>query len=739
VGISIFFSVCPPTKKDAHTLDFDVTLTRDAFAVDIQGPLRYTMSVKKYNYFSILSFMIVPTASPPEQDTLPSGITDSIVAFLRAINTSRLYASGHDLFKKHTQQLHTRLREVMAGRDSLFLGCARDAIFHEGTFYPPRDANLQKFLKFFHSLRISHVLLYKEITTEELESFIGLLAGAQQGQGDEVSSALMRENIRHARVGIMDYTIFSTAQTVAAQLSQTGQEEAIWRQLILQPAGTGAFNVSPVQTERLALLSEDVEELKKLLLQMDADILKAQGGTPVAHRGLLLADFIQNLGDMLSGIAPTKRKLLARNIGSVLDSFEPQLKIGILGSVPPSDLREESDVFHEILQAMPDRQLACLVYDAMKGAGPKSACFGNLFNRALARYEEPGVLLKLTRQEMQRAAQQGESDTLAYWQPLEELLIREQEMEEFNEQYRKEIEDLTTSISLNVPMVEEEEMARLLKTIAPESLRPAKAQLIIDLISRLHATRAEAFVASLLESLGEILRGLLSQGSFLTASNLLRDVPLALRDYPEDGLVRETMNSLLNAEDIRALLRDLLKRCRAYEARETAAMDGICQLYPEKAGDFLLDVLIELGDDDSPQARWVSTTLIGLGPSLSRILNRRLPGTPDHAIPRLLNLATMSRDSNLAPAVGQLLEHRNIEVRVRAASALGTLKAEGLVPRLAEIVLQRSWVRTKKMKSLQMAAAHALAEIGTDRARGVLQQVISKGSADLRAFCRELV
>jgi hypothetical protein len=683
--------------------------------------------------------MTVPTASPPEHDTLPSGITDFIVAFLRAINTARLYASGHDLFKKHTQQLYTRLREVMAGRDSLFLGCARDAIFLEGTFYRARDANLQKFLRFFHSLRISRVLLYKEITTEELESFIGLLAGAQQGQGVEVSSALMRENIRHARVGIMDYTIFSTAQTVAAQLSQTSHEEAIWRQLILQPAGTRAFNLTHMQTERLALLSEDVEQLKKLLQQMDADMLKAQEGISVAHRGLLLADFVQNLGGILSGIAPTKGKLFARNVGNIIDSFEPQLKIGILGAVPAGDLREEDDVFHEILQAMPDRHLVCLVYDAMKGAGPKSACFGNLFNRALARYEEPGVLLKLTRQEMQQAAQQGESDTLSYWQQLEELLIKEQEMEEFNEQYRKGVEDLATSITLNVPMVEEEEMTRLLKTLAPESLRPAKAQLIIDLISRLHATRPEVFVASLLESLGEIVRGLLSQGSFPAASNLLRHVPLAFRDYPEDGLVRETMNSLLNAEDIRALLRDLLKRCRAYEARETAAMDRICQLYPEKAGDFLLDVLMELGDDNSPQARWVSTTLIGLGPSLGRILNRRLPGTPDHAIPRLLNLASMSRDSNLARAVGQLLEHRKVEIRVRAAIALGTLKAEELVPRLAQIVLQRSWVRTKKMKAVQMAAARALAEIGTDRARGALQQAISKGPRDLRAFCRELV
>lgn len=199
------------------------------------------------------------------------------------------------------------------------------------------------------------------------------------------------------------------------------------------------------------------------------------------------------------------------------------------------------------------------------------------------------------------------------------------------------------------------------------------------------------------------------------------------------------MNSLLDAEDIRSLLLDLLKRCRTYEPQETATIDAICQLCPVKAGGFLLDVLVELKDNDSPRARWLTTTLVGLGPSLSGILSRRLLGAPDHALPRFLSLATISTDKNLATPVGQLLEHPNHEIRIKAASTLGALKAEGPVPRLAEIVLQKSWLRTKKMKSLQVAAAQALAEIGTDKARDVLQQVISQGPGDLQALCQELL
>jgi len=271
-------------------------------------------------------------------------------------------------------------------------------------------------------------------------------------------------------------------------------------------------------------------------------------------------------------------------------------------------------------------------------------------------------------------------------------------------------------------------------------LRAAKAELIVNLISQPHTTQTATFLPTLIENLGEILEHFFSQKHFLTVGSLLREVFLALSDYPEETPVRKTMTSLFNTEDIQKLLKNLLKQCRTYDPKETTAIDSICQLYPEKAGGFLLDVLVDLKDADSPQAQWLSTTLASLGPGLTKILIRRLQGgAPDHALPQLLTLATISADKDLSTAVGQLLGHRNHEIRLKVISTLGKVRAERVVPRLAEIVLQKSWVKTKKMKSLQMAAAHALADIGTDEAREVLQQVIIQGSGDLQTLCQELV
>ena len=103
------------------------------------------------------------------QDPLPSSMSDLVASFIRALNTARLYAKSHDLLKKQNQQLYTKLKEAISDRDFLYFGCAKDSFFMEGTFYQAKETNHHKFLEFFHSLRISNILINKEIAIEDIE------------------------------------------------------------------------------------------------------------------------------------------------------------------------------------------------------------------------------------------------------------------------------------------------------------------------------------------------------------------------------------------------------------------------------------------------------------------------------------------------------------------------------------------------------------------------------------------
>jgi len=86
-----------------------------------------------------------------------------------------------------------------------------------------------------------------------------------------------------------------------------------------------------------------------------------------------------------------------------------------------------------------------------------------------------------------------------------------------------------------------------------------------------------------------------------------------------------------------------------------------------------------------------------------------------------------------------LLDHKDYAIRAMAVRTLGHLKSRNSVDRLGAILLERSWIMGKKMKSLQMDAARALAEIATEEAKGMLSQAVREGSGDLQTLCGELL
>jgi len=671
---------------------------------------------------------------------LPSRIQALMAAFMRTIKAGRLYSSGHDLFKQNAEKLHGQLLEAMEDRDFLFLGIAKDALFLEGSFYQGKDALFRSFVDFFHSLMISQLLLRKDLLLHELESFVELLAGAKSGQGDEILAALPRENIKRISLGILNYSIFSGVHAVAMQLFPSGDDPSIWRLLILQPAGLGNFNLDLEKVKTIARLSEDVEELKRTLHQFDHEMKQQVEGISLAQRAVLLGNFLQNLSSILAAMGAQKKQEFSKQVDSALNSLDATLKTHILGSLPPDPDGDEASVFQDILTAMPDQQLVHLLLDALQQSGPNSACFTHLFKRAIIRYKASKVLLDLIRTEMNRAIRERRPGYLNQWQHLEQLVVRHQETEEFNAQYQEAIENLATSLKIQQPMIEQEEMARLGRTLDPEFLNLSKARLILDLLMHPHSSKqADLFLLPLLGAMGDTVQGLLSQQRPRLAGNLLRQILLSLNRFPKQTVAREIIYSWLGTEEVRSVLKSLLEKCQTYGSQETSALTAVCQLYPEKAGGYLIELLLFLDDPNSAQYQWTLTTLAIIAPHLTKSLDQQFQKAPDAALPKLIDLVDLIMDAQMAPALEDLLDHKDYAVRSMAVRTLGHLKSEKPVDRLGGVLLKRSWIMGKKMKSLQMDAARALAEIGTEEAKGILSQAAREGSGDLQALCGELL
>jgi hypothetical protein len=525
---------------------------------------------------------------------LPSSVQELVAALMRTVKAGKLYASGHELFKQNAETLHRQILEAIDDRDFLFVGVAKDALFMEGSFYQAKDVHFRGFLDFFHSLGISHLLFEKKLSLRELESFVECLAGAKQGQGDEVVAALPRENIKHLSVGIINYSVFSTAHAVAAHLSPTGEDPAVWRQLILQPAGIGNFNLDLERVKTIAALSEDPEALKKMLLQIDHEMKTQVQGISPAQRGALLGNFLENLSHVLAAMGTEKIRQFTALVQGAMGSLDPGLMSEILGAFAPSPVEGvERSFVQELISAMPDEKLVYLLLDALNHDGPNSACFNHLFKRAMLRYKTSGTFLELIRAEMHRASQERKPGALNEWQNLEQLVVRHQETEEFNSQYQKALEDLATSLKIQQPMIEQEEMARLGRTLDSEFLSLSKARLILDLLSHTHSSKeADLFLLPLLASMGDTVQSVLAQKRPRLAGNLLRQVFLSLNRFPKEKTAREVIASWLRPEEVRDILKSVLEKCRTYSSQETAALTAVCRLYPEKAGAFLVDLFL---------------------------------------------------------------------------------------------------------------------------------------------------
>jgi hypothetical protein len=669
---------------------------------------------------------------------LPQSMQDFIIAFMLAIKAGRLYSSGHTLFKQSVKRLQDQLQVAREDRDFFFVGFARDSLLLSDEFFQVDDVRGRDFLNLFHSLGISHLIIHKEATPQELESFVESLSGAKASQGQEVLTALHRENIKRINLGLLDYSVFSGLESAVSHFMQGREDAAIWRQLIFRPAVAGAFQLDPEQMKEILRLSDDPESLKQALAELDRDLKSHVQSISPAQRGQIIGNFLQNISKAVARIDTRKRGLFKENVALLLGSIRPDMRIPILGAVPPELIEgEDGGVIRDLIVDMPEQELVYVLIDALSQGGAQAAAFNNLFRIALAKYKSAGPLLNLVRNEMNRATQERRPGSLNLWQHLEQLLIHHLESEEFNAQYRKAIEDLATSLKIQKPMVEEEEIARLVRTLAPDSLKLFKARLVIDLLQEVQ--RSDSMTLPLLQSMGETVQHFLNQRRPRLTGNVLRQVFLSIGQLPQKDFLAEEVSTWLSTEDVHNLLNALLQKCRTYEPREMSAISSICQLYPEKAGGFLIDLYLELGHQEGPLGDWLTMTLASIAPHLARVLSSRMTGAPDAALPRLIDLADLFVDKQIAPALERLLDHKDYDIRFQVIGTLGRLKSAKSVEPLAQVVLGKSWFTGKRTKALKMEALHALAEIQTKEARAVLEQIASTGSGELQELSKELL
>ena len=167
------------------------------------------------------------------------------------------------------------------------------------------------------------------------------------------------------------------------------------------------------------------------------------------------------------------------------------------------------------------------------------------------------------------------------------------------------------------------------------------------------------------------------------------------------------------------------------------------QLMRQFGGSDALPDLTELLDDNEPQVqREAVRAILTIGSDKAfQVLQQALASGSEQSRNAIMQSISSVRDERATPLVAYIL--RNVDRRklttvyLRAIEQLGALKdAEAVQPLTEAFRHQGEWWAPRRNSTIRLAAAAALARIGTPDAFAVLEEAVAHGPRSLRAAAR---
>ena len=121
--------------------------------------------------------------------------------FLASLQTAKLYAVAHPIFKKSAQKTHQSLQDILQERDELAIGIIGDELAFEKEIFFDLSRQVRQAVFYLKERGIERIIFYRGVTQEELVQFIGLLAGPKEEIGAEPQEQLSLMGVKNIAVG----------------------------------------------------------------------------------------------------------------------------------------------------------------------------------------------------------------------------------------------------------------------------------------------------------------------------------------------------------------------------------------------------------------------------------------------------------------------------------------------------------------------------------------------------------
>ncbi len=727
----------------------------------------------------------------PLPQELAGDLQDLAQSLLTLEHALCFYPEGHQARQAPLERLLALLRAEAAHTGEASLAFSGEVLYWRGEFYTELPAAARKLSTLLGNQGVARLSWTPGLTAVELERFLGQLAhGRGAGHRQAWDPAAHFENLR---VEGLDYQALM-APNAEEEEGPSARRRDLWQALLVRSLANPVTEPSAGELELLRERWADPAGLASLLAEAIGP--GAQAGDPDAVESVLrfagLVERAAAAGEPLpEGACAQKLGALARELPAalrlrLLEAALEQPATGIFPeafgslnasegialiaetfSMDPAQIGRLARVFQLLVPRKLERmELATQLREKIHQAGdPDDPLADNawgevqeLLTGESGEFMSPGYQEQLRRLATREEARRGGEKSFGELPELaadlvsarivgESLLIQFEQLRLATsvERYRDALEGVAGLCGATLAAGDRERGLRILSQLMriSESAEPLAGPRA-EFERTLRAIASPPVFQTLIPLLGGLdaddrstLRSFVSLAPAAAAPVLLD----ALVDEEDPGKRREVV-ALLQGLGSGALPEMLQRLATAPPARARALLPLVAELRDPAAVPVLLGLL---GRDDAKMRRDALRALVSID---SPEVRRALPGLLEDRDTEIVQAAAAHLGALGSPetvrALLQGLEAgfflgRRAEEMQRAIFVLGRMRAAAAVKPLSELLRQRTWINRRAQENVSEAAAQALARIGGDEAKKVLEQAAAHGSEGLATTCRRLL
>jgi HEAT repeat protein len=732
--------------------------------------------------------MTVETPAPlaPEE---AARLTDFARACKAAARAVMLYPPGHPAIATTLG----RIAQVTSGatlRTPLRISVLADRLTLDGRAPARPDAAIAELASLLHAHLIGELTINPGGDAEAWRSFLLLLGRSPESVRDDggISRVWTTMAGRHVEVREIDYT--------EVLRERSSGMPAAWEHVIAHCLQ----GQSPLGDEALKALLEVAADSAKLAQLMAAlDVRATEGGHGLSQRAAALVQLLQSIIETVSQKDADNLEPTMRSLASAIGQLSPDMIVSLL-SHKAAERAGEPAVVDRVVSHMSDSTIAGFVARHALAEDASIERVAQAFHSLVPDAENRTRLLALAHDEASESLVATMPGFEGVWDEVaQKLLTSYSDKPYVSDDYARELSSARMR-AIDVEDTSDDPPERLsawLSTVSTSEVRKLDLTLVLDLL-RIEADHERW--STLMRPVVSLIEDLLMVGDFDGAGRLVAALVTATRSEQSKerrqtaviaidvlvagSMMRHIVTHLATMDDaqfeqVKAMcvsmgevpIRPLAEALAAEDRRRprerliailmafgsigrreferlrsspnAAVRRAAITLMRHFAGNDALPELTELLADNEPQVqREAVRAILNIGTDAAyQVLQHALvSGTATSREAIMQSLGTV-RDEGAAPLFAYIL--RNVDHRgqlrsvyLRAIEALATLGDPVAIPDLQAALYRGEWWAPGRTRMLRLAAAAALARIGTSESAAVLDEAARTGSRGVRAAAR---